>query len=133
MSDDMPDITRLEAGDDVRIKYRSQRSGNIVERDGEVAEVRGSSGDAPFVFVHDEKRGFFSHTYVGLAEGTTNKGNDAVVAISVTTEPEKLPDERPEVGESLVVKHKINQRSVLGIVEKVIRERGMALDRNEIL
>jgi len=55
MTDDIPDINHLEVGDEARIEYRSERSGNTVERDGTVTEIHASTGDAPFVYVHDEQ------------------------------------------------------------------------------
>jgi len=43
-SDELPDLSRLEYGDQVKVYYRSERSGNEVMRKGEVAELRPSNG-----------------------------------------------------------------------------------------
>ena len=36
-TDDPPDLSQLDDGDDARVYYRSRRSGNEVDRRGEVA------------------------------------------------------------------------------------------------
>ena len=130
---DLPDIAELESGHDVRVEYRSKRSGNMVERTGTVSEVRESDGRKLLVLVHDEKRGFFSHRFVLLHEGETRDGNDCIGAVSLTTEPAAAAEYPPNVGRTRKVKHDISQTSTLGVVHKVIRVTPGAMVPNDVL
>jgi len=131
MSDDLPEIGRLEVGDDVRVEYRSRRSGNTVEREGEVSEIHGA--DPRSVYVHDERQGFWSHTFVALVSAETTEGNDAVAAISVSTEPDTPSEDPPDLGAEEIVKHRVARKSTLGVVEKVIRPTPGSLTPNDVL
>ncbi len=133
MPPNVPDIRELEPGDTARIFYTSKRSGNEVEREGEVAELRESSSGEPLVYVHEEQDGFFDHSYVGLVKTETTEGEDCIAAISVSTEPNTNADERPSIGSNHPVIHSIGRKQTLGIAHKVVVVSDLALARNEVL
>jgi hypothetical protein len=131
--DDLPDIADLEPGDEVRVDYRSKRSGNVIEREGEVAHTEQTADAEPLVYIHDEERGFFSHTFVVLSKGETKSGDDCIAAISLTTEPETDADQRPKVSTVYPVEHAVSHVSTLGVVKKVIRYTPGASMGNDVL
>lgn len=79
-----PDITELEPGHTVIVEYESKRSGNRLERSGDVVECR-TVEDKYVVYVHTEARSEFEHKYVALCDT-----GDGIGAVSVTTEAETI-------------------------------------------
>lgn len=131
--DDIPDIGEIDVGDTVRVEYRSQRSGNTVDREGEAAETAVTEEGNPIVYVHDEQQGFFSHTYVALLPAETNEGNDCIAAVSISTQPATDAEEPPGLQRAHAVTHEIARRSTLGIVTDAIIVHPDALTMNTVL
>lgn len=132
--DELPAIGELEKGHTARVEYISKRSKNPVEREGEVAEVKKSEKGNPMVYIHDEKKGFFRHTFVALVHAVTTEGNRCIAAVSISTEPEVAqPDEPPKLGRSYRVTHSVARRQTLGVVDSVIRVTPEAIIKNEVL
>lgn len=133
MIGDVPEIEVLEEGDTVRVEYISQRSGNTVDREGEVVEIREGPDGESVVYVHDERRGFFRHTYVALAHAKSSGGELAVGALSVSTEPEVKADEPPDLGRTYAITHRVVRRQTLGVVKKVIRITPGSMTPNDLI
>lgn len=118
--DDLPDIRSLEEGDEVRIFYKSERSGNEVSREGRVELVREGDGER-IVYIHTEKKEPLKQVYAALMEAETTSGRDVVAAYSVTAEPDELPfDDHPELGDTYTFTMDVARSSILGVVDRIV-------------
>lgn len=122
---ELPDLSRMDVGEEYTVYYRSQRSGNEVDRTGTVTSAFEIDGGDHIIRLHDEQRGCYKHTYIALTENETKSGDGCVSAHSLTLEaaPPNGGDP-PALGESYVVKFEPARNSVLGIVDRVVREDG---------
>lgn len=120
-SDELPDLSRFEVGNDVRVFYRSQRSGNEVDREGTVSEVI-EADDGPVVRVHTGEPEPFKHIYMALTEAESKDGEVRVHAFSQTTEPDGMDwEDGPDLGMSYVLQFSISRNTYLGPVDRVVR------------
>lgn len=120
-TDDPPDLTRLDDGDEVRVYYTSQRSGNEVDRTGEVAFTT-PGDDGTLYWVHTEQRDTLKHQYVVLYTAETEGGDPAVAALSVTVRGDEPNDgDPPKPGASFVVQFTVERTSHLGVVDRVMK------------
>jgi hypothetical protein len=122
-TDNPPDLSQLEQGDDARVYYRSQRSGNEVDRRGEFVFTTTNPDDEQLFWVHTEQRDTLKHQYVVLSDGKTKSGDPCVVAMSVTVAADE-PNEGdpPKPGNHFVVQFTVERTSVLGVVNRVMKD-----------
>jgi len=125
-SDQQPDLSALEEGNEVRVFYRSTRSGNEVKREGTVSEVIPSEENR-IVRVHTEEREPLKHIFLCMTEAEDNSGKERVFAFSQTAEPDSLGWEerhdlaRPELGEVYTLRFEVSRNSYLGPVDRIVR------------
>jgi len=121
-TDDPPELTELEQGDDARVYYRSRRSGNEVDRRGEVAFTT-ATGDGKLFWVHTEQRDTLKHQYVVLSDAENNAGDPVVIAQSATVAADPPNDGDPtRPGASHVVTFTVERTSFLGVVDRVMKD-----------
>ena len=122
-TDDPPDLSELEQGDDARVYYRSRRSGNEVDRRGEfVFTTRNDADSGPFYWVHTEQRDTLKHQYVVLHATETKSGDPAVAAYSVSVGAEQPNEGGPvEPGTTFAVTFGVERTSLLGVVDRVMK------------
>lgn len=118
----------LDEGDDVRITYTSQRSGNEVTIEGPVTEVFTTEDDNDVVHVHRERKNPLKHSYVALVPAELDDGERVVGAVSVTCEA-TVPDE-PRIDAVYTVKFENVRESTLGVVKSCWKQSGLAIERN---
>jgi hypothetical protein len=115
------ELGRIDQGDDLRVFYISQRSGNEVEREGVVADVLDGKSGNPFVMVHTEEVSPFKHKYVALTAAETESGRRCVGARSITAEADRSGiDEPPMPRKVQSYTLEITRESHLGLVDRVI-------------
>lgn len=123
-TEQLPDLSRMEEGNEYTVYYRSQRSGNEVDRTGTVTTAI-ETDDGPIIRLHTEQRDCYKHTYVALTEAETKSGDDCVAAYSMTVEADPPNGgDPPTLGEAYVVQFESARTSLLGIVDRVVREDG---------
>jgi len=121
-TDDPPDLSQLERGDDARVYYHSRRSGNEVDRRGEFAFTT-PSDDGDLFWVHTEQRDTLKHQYVVLTDAENNAGDPVVIAQSVTVVGDLSNDgDPPRPGDSHVVNFTVKRTSFLGVVDRVMKD-----------
>lgn len=122
MSDEEnPDLSEFEEGNEIRVTYRSQRSGNEVDRKGIVSAIF-ENDDGPVVRVHTEERNPLKHTFVAMSEAESKDGEVRVHAWSQTLEPEGLDWENgPSLARSYVLAFEVSRSSYLGPVRDITR------------
>lgn len=124
--DHPPDLSRLKEGYEITAYYRSMRSGNEVDRGGEVTAVK-ETEKGHFARVYIEQRDCFKHQYMALADATTDRDEDVVAAYSITAEaepPAANEDNPPILGRMYPVRFEPERTSILGIVDRIVREDG---------
>jgi hypothetical protein len=125
-SDQQPDLSELEEGNEVRVFYLSSRSKNEVDREGTVSEVT-SSDENRIVRVHTEEREPLKHIFIVMTEAELNSGEERVFAFSQTVEPKYLGWEerndlaRPELGKVYTLTFEVSRNSYLGPVDRIVR------------
>jgi hypothetical protein len=122
-TDDPPDLSRLEPGDDLKVYYRSQRSGNEVDRKGEFLFTTLDDADAgPLYWVHTEQRDTLKHQYAVLNATETTDGEPCVAAYSVTVAADE-PNEGdpPKPPATFAVTFNVERKSLLGVVDRVMK------------
>jgi len=122
-TDDPPELSRLEQGDEARVYYRSQRSGNEVDRTGEFVFTTLDDADAgPFYWVHTEQRDTLKHQYAVLHDTETTDGDPCVAAYSVTVSADPPDDDPPpKPGDSFALTFNVDRKSLLGVVDRVMK------------
>ena len=118
--DDLPDISGLEPGNEVRVFYRSQRSGNEVDREGTVSAVVESEGKR-IVRVHTGNPEPLKYVFMGIIQSETESGREGVFAFSQTATAEMPFDGAPKVGKPYLVKFEFSRTSILGEVDRIVR------------
>jgi hypothetical protein len=120
-SDDPPAIDRLSIEDSVTVHYQSERSGNEVDRSGQVTETtRTDRGE--LYWVHTGQRGALKHQYVTLMQLQTQGRGDVVLAQSVTVSADPPNDgDPPAPGAAFTVRFTVERTSFLGVVDRVMR------------
>lgn len=122
-TDDPPALDRLDEGDDARVYYRSSRSGNEVDRRGEVAFTTTNENDKRLFWVHTEQRDTLKHQYVVLYDAETTSGDPCVAATSVTVAAEVPNDgDPPKPGATFAVTFTVERTSHLGVVDRVMKD-----------
>lgn len=111
------DHSELEPGDEVEVTYTSSRSGNEVERDGEVEKIGHLANDGdPVVHIYEESPARHKHQYIALVDS-----GDITAAVSVTAEPELSGfGDRPRLGRTYSASLEVVRKSVLGAVESMV-------------
>lgn len=121
-TDDPPDLSRLDEGDEVRVYYRSSRSGNEVDRRGEFVFTTANENDKRLFWVHDEQRDTLKHQYVVLYDAETTIGDPCVAALSATVEADPPNDgDPPKPGGIFTVQFTVQRTSHLGVVDRIMR------------
>lgn len=122
-TDDLPDLTELSPGDDARVYYVSDRSGNEVGRRGEVAFTTPTDDDGRMFWVHTEQRSSLKHQYVALSDAETKGGDPVVIATSVTVAADPPNDgDPPKPGATFAVQFTVERTSFLGVVDRVMSD-----------
>jgi len=122
VTDEPPDLSRLEYGDQVRVHYRSERSGNEVTRKGEVEELR-PGNENQITWVHTEQRGPLKHQYVTLMKAETKAGDSVVTAHSQTVSAAEPNDGDPVMpGRTCAITFTTERVSFLGVVDRIMRD-----------
>lgn len=120
-TDDPPDLSRLEDGDEVRVYYRSTRTGNEVDRRGEYVFTTTNPEDRRLYWVHTEQRDTLKHQYVVLYDTERKGGGPCVAATSVTVEAEQPNDDPPKPGSHYAIQFNVARKSHLGVVDRVMK------------
>lgn len=121
-TDDPPDLSRLELGDELRVYYTSKRSGNEVDRKGELTHTNQTEDDTLY-WVHTEQRSPLKHQYVVLGAAKLESGEEVVAAHSVTLAAESPNDgDPPAPGASYMVHFSADRMSLLGVVDRIMRD-----------
>lgn len=124
-TEQLPDLSRLEVGNEYTVYYSSQRSGNEVDRTGTVTTNFETEEGDQLVRLHEEQRDCYKHSVVALMEATNSSGDDVVGAYSLTLEAEPPNGDDPvRLGETYTVRFETSRTSLLGIVDRVVREDG---------
>jgi hypothetical protein len=119
--EELPDLSGLEEGQEVRIYYRSSRSGNEVDREGAVSEII-EPDDGLLVRVHTGNPEPLKHVYVAMMYAESKDGEERVHAFSQTTEPEGMDwEDGPDLGRVYTLHYEITRNTYLGPVDRVVR------------
>jgi len=124
-ADPLPDLSKIQVGHEVTAYYASQRSGNEVDRTGTVTAAMKREDGGNLIRYHVEQRDCFKHSYVALTETELASGEEAVAAFSLTAEADPPEGgDPPTLAKMYMVEYESVRTSLLGIVDRVVREDG---------
>lgn len=119
--EDIPDLTEYETGNELRVYYKSQRSGNEIKREGEISEIV-EGDDGPIVRILAEKPEPMKYVYVAMLKAPSKDGEERVHAFSQTAEPDGMEwDDSPKTGRTYTITYTISRSSYLGPVQNIER------------
>lgn len=120
-----PDISGMEPGNEYTVYYRSARSGNELDRTGTVTDVGEHDHPGRVVWLHEERRGCLDHAYLLVSEAETEDGEDCVACFSMTVSADTpTDDDPPKPGQVYTVRFESGRTTLLGMVDRVVREDG---------
>lgn len=121
-TEQLPDLSRMEEGEEYTVYYGSRRSGNEVDRTGIVTSTFDADDGSPVVHLHDERRDCFKHAYVALTDSELQSGEPVVAAYSLmVVADDPTADERPGAGDLYTLRFSTGRTSYLGLVDRVVR------------